>query len=62
MLWNNESGPEKYGECRNGVPWKVGTYQEVKANLTGRYSEKTNEPKERVRRYKIEIDNKFVFF
>ena len=29
-------GPEKYGERGNGVPRKIGTYQEVKANLAGR--------------------------
>ena len=33
---NLSQGPEKYGERWNGVPRKVGTYQEVKANLTGR--------------------------
>ena len=27
-------GPEKYGECGNSVPRRVGTYQEVKAHLT----------------------------
>jgi len=29
-------GPEKYGECGNSVPRKLGTYQEAMANLTGR--------------------------
>ena len=32
----NSAGPKKYGERGNGVPRKLGTYQEVKANLTGR--------------------------
>ena len=33
---DNPAGPEKYGERGNGVPRKVGTYQEVKANLIGK--------------------------
>ena len=36
MKFQTKPGPEKYEERGNGVPRKVGTYQEVKAKLTRR--------------------------